>query len=149
MKKLIQPEGVTEKELETYVAGLQENAEKDVPFLRGSGAGEAEIFEYIASLGPEPEDTIGLPDGQPVRTERISGHVPSRQHQLSNQNGRAASTGAGTTPLTTPPERIPSRRRGKLAEESHRAPPGVQGANTGYWQAGGVTRAGAKRSKRP
>lgn len=115
MKSLIQPEGVTEKELETYVAGLQENAQKDVKSLRGSGAGEAEIVEYIASLGSEPEDTIGPPDGQPpVRTERIS-----------------------------------SRRRSKLREESLGAPPGVQGANTGYWQAGGATRAGAKRSKRP
>src|ERR1700680_2215633 len=103
MKNLIQPEGVTEKELETYVAGLQENAEKDVPFLRGSGAGEAEIVEYIASLGPEPEDTIGPPDGQPpARTERIPGRLPSRQPQLSNQDGRGrGSTGRGRTPLTT------------------------------------------------
>jgi hypothetical protein len=31
----------------------------------------------------------------------------------------------------------------------YEGPPGVQGANTGSWQAGGVTRAGAKRSKRP
>lgn len=48
----------------------------------------------------------------------------------------------------TPPDRIPRRRR-KLTEESHEGPPGVHGANVGYWQAGGVTRAGAKRSKRP
>jgi hypothetical protein len=44
----------------------------------------------------------------------------------------------------TPPYRIPKRGRVKLIEEGH-----VQGANVGYWQAGGVTRAGAKRSKRP
>ena len=36
---------------------------------------------------------------------------------------------------------------GPLEKKSH--PAGVQGANTGYWQARGVTRAGAKRSKRP
>ena len=35
----------------------------------------------------------------------------------------------------------------RIEKKSH--PAGVQGANTGYWQARGVTRAGAKRSKRP
>jgi hypothetical protein len=49
----------------------------------------------------------------------------------------------------TSPDRIPRRGRGKLTEESREGPPGVQGANVGYWQAGSVTRAGAKRSKRP
>jgi hypothetical protein len=102
MKNLIQPEGVTEKDLETYLAGLQESAKKDVRNLLDSGAGEAEIAEYVESLGPEPEDQIGPPDGQP------------------------------------PP---------RIEKKSH--PPGVQGANTGYWQGRGVTRAGAKRSKRP
>lgn len=49
----------------------------------------------------------------------------------------------------TPPERVHSGRRGKLAGENYEGPAGVQGANVGYWQARGVTRAGAKRSKRP
>ena len=102
MKSLFEPDGVTEKELHTYVAGLQENAKKDVRTLLDSGAGEAEVAEYIVSLEPEPDDEIGPPEGQP------------------------------------PP---------RIEKKSH--PAGVQGANTGYWQARGVTRAGAKRSKRP
>jgi hypothetical protein len=40
-------------------------------------------------------------------------------------------------------------RKGQLRAEAEGAPPGVQGANVGYWQAVGVTRAAAKRSKRP
>ena len=102
MKNLYEPEGVTEKDLETYAASLQENAKKGVRTLLGSGAGEAEVAEYIANLEPEPEEAIGPPEGPPPR--RIE-----------------------KKPLT----------------------PGVQGANTGYWQGRGVTRAGAKRSKRP
>jgi len=112
MKNLYEPEGVTDKELETYAAGLQENAKKGVRTLLGSGAGEAEVAEYIASLEPEPDEEIGPPEGQP----------PPRMEKKSQ-----------------PPTRI--------EKKSH--PPGVQGANTGYWQARGVTRAGAKRSKRP
>ncbi len=102
MKNLLEPEGVTEKELQTYMAGLQENARKDVRTLLDSGAGEAEVAEYMVSLEREPDDEIGPPEGQP------------------------------------PP---------RMEKKSH--PPGVQGANTGYWQGRGVTRAGAKRSKRP
>ena len=112
MKSLFEPDGVTEKELHTYVAGLQENAKKNVRTLLDSGAGEAEVAEYIVSLEPEPDDEIGPPEGQP----------PPRIEKKSQ-----------------PPPRI--------EKKSH--PAGVQGANTGYWQARGVTRAGAKRSKRP
>ncbi|HEY8840178.1 MAG TPA: hypothetical protein VIO80_05920 [Candidatus Dormibacteraeota bacterium] len=117
MKNLIEPEGVTEKELQTYVAGLLENAKKDVRTLLDSGAGEAEVAEYMVSLQREPDDEIGPPEGQP----------PPRMEKKSH-----------------PPEGQPPPR---MEKKSH--PPGVQGANTGYWQARGVTRAGAKRSKRP
>jgi hypothetical protein len=47
------------------------------------------------------------------------------------------------------PASMPKRRRGKVTDEGREGPPGVQGPNVGYWQAGGATRAGAKRSKRP
>lgn len=40
-------------------------------------------------------------------------------------------------------------RKGQLKVDAEGAPPGVQGANVGYWQTVGVTRAAAKRSKRP
>lgn len=70
MKNLIEPEGVTEHDLETYFEGLQDNAKQHVRRMLDSGAGEAEIAEYIASLGPEPGDEIGAADGEPpVRTE--------------------------------------------------------------------------------
>jgi hypothetical protein len=49
----------------------------------------------------------------------------------------------------TRPGTISRRRRGTPAEKSHEGPAGVQGPNVGYWQGSGVTRAGAKRSKRP
>ena len=150
MKNLIRPEGVTEKELETYLAGLQGNAQKDVRNLLASGAGEAEIAEYIASLGPEPEDEIGPPEGQPpLRPEGSSIHLPSRQHEPSIKKSRPVTHGQRESQPATPPDRIPRPRRGKVAKENFQGPPGVQGANVGYWQAGGVTRAGAKRSKRP
>ena len=112
MKNLLEPDGVTEKELQTYVAGLQENAKKDVRTLLDSGAGEAEVAEYMVSLEGEPDDEIGPPEGPP----------PPRMEMKSQ-----------------PPPRMEMKSR----------PPGAQGANTGYWQGRGVTRAGAKRSKRP
>jgi hypothetical protein len=122
MKNLYEPEGVTDKELETYAAGLQENAKKGVRTLLGSGAGEAEVAEYIASLEPGPDEEIGPPEGQPPPRIEKKSQPPPRIEKKSQ-----------------PPPRI--------EKKSH--PAGVQGANTGYWQARGVTRAGAKRSKRP
>ena len=72
MKNLIEPDGVTEHDLETYFEGLQDNAKKHVRRILDSGAGEAEIAEYITSLGPEPEDEIGAADGEPpVRTKPL------------------------------------------------------------------------------
>lgn len=111
MNNLYEPDGVTEKDLETYSAGLRENAKKGVRTLLDSGAGEADVAEYMASLEPEAEDAIGPPEGPP----------PHR-----------------------PPEGPPPHRPEKKPH-----PAGVQSANTGYWQGRGVTRAGAKRSKRP
>lgn len=46
------------------------------------------------------------------------------------------------------PDRAASRRH-RRPTESETEPAGVQGANTGYWQAVGSTRTAAKRSKRP
>lgn len=45
--------------------------------------------------------------------------------------------------------RTPRRERQEGAEGLHDRAAGVQGANVGYWQAVGSTRAAAKRSKRP
>jgi hypothetical protein len=145
---LIPPDSVTDKEVETYVASLRRDAQKGVRHLLTSGADEADIAEYIASLGPEPEDEIGPPEGEP-HTERISIHLPARQHEPAVPVSRPVTANQRKSRPATTPERIPRRRRGQPAEESHEGPPGVQGANLGYWQAGGVTRAGAKRSKRP
>ena len=81
----------------------------------------------------------GLPSGarpQPQEPQAVQTNRPGRARQPRSQ-------------ASAPPNRIPMRRRGQLANESYEGPPGVQGANVGYWQAGGVTRAGAKRSKRP
>ncbi len=119
--------------------------------LLASGADEADVAEYVASLGPEPEDEIGPPEGEPaLRTDRISIRLPSRQSQPAGQKIRPVPTEQRKAQPAPPLNRIPGRRGGKLADQSHEgSPPGVQGANVGYWQAGGVTRAGAKRSKRP
>jgi len=65
MKNLIEPEGVTERDLEIYSEGLQDNAKQYVRRMLDSGAGEGEIAEYMASLGPEPEDEIGAADREP------------------------------------------------------------------------------------
>jgi hypothetical protein len=42
-----------------------------------------------------------------------------------------------------------TRRRRMPMGADHERPAGVQGANVGYWQAVGSSRAAAKRSKRP
>ena len=147
---LIPPENVTEKHLENYLASLPVNAEKGVRHLLASRAGEAEIAEYMASLGPQPEDKIEPPEGEAtIRKTRFPSSSPlGRQEPPAVQKRprvRAQQPGA----LSATPDRIAKRPRGKLGQERYEGPPGVQGANTGYWQAGGVTRAGAKRSKRP
>jgi hypothetical protein len=146
---MIPRNSVAAKELEAYIASLHRDAQNGVRHLLASGADEADIAEYIASLGREPEDEIGPPEGEPApRTERVSIPPPSRQHEHTHDS-RPVAAGARKSKTATRPDRIPRPRRRQLAEESHEGPPGVQGANVGYWQAGGVTRAGAKRSKRP
>jgi hypothetical protein len=150
MKNLLPPEGVTDKELENYTAGLPRNAQKHVLSLLGSGADKAEIVKYIASLGPEPEDELGPPEGQPaLQTERSSMDLPLRQHEPAIHKSRSVTARQSKSQPARSPDRISRRRRGTLGEEGHEVPPGVEGANIGYWQAGGVTRSGAKRSKRP
>jgi hypothetical protein len=144
------PQNITDKELEAYLASLRRDAQKGVRHLLASGADEADITEYIASLGPEPENEIEPPEGEPSRRiDRVSAPLPSRQHEPPVQKKRSVAARQRGSQPATPTDRIPGPRRGKPAEESHERPAGVQGANVGYWQAGGVTRAGAKRSKRP
>ena len=58
-------------------------------------------------------------------------------------------TGKARRSRTAAPDRMATPRRGSLARETHESAAGAQGPNVGYWQAGGVTRSGAKRSKRP
>jgi hypothetical protein len=48
-----------------------------------------------------------------------------------------------------PDDHAAARRRREAATADHERPVGVQGANVGYWQAVGSSRAAAKRSKRP
>ena len=136
---------------ETNIASLRHDAQKGVRHLLSSGADEADIAEYITSLGPVPEDEIGPPEGEPpLRIERLAIRLPSRpQVAPTAQNSRPVKSRQSRSQPATPPGRIPRCRGGTLADEGHEGPPGVQGANTGYWQASGVTRAGAKRSKRP
>lgn len=56
-------ESVTDNELETYIASLRRDAQKGVRRLLSSGADEADVADYIASLGPGSEDEIGPPEG--------------------------------------------------------------------------------------
>jgi hypothetical protein len=150
MKNLIPPESLTDAELDSYVASLEHAAEKTVRHMLAAGAGEAEITDYLADLAAEPEAMLGPPESQPaVRIEGGAIKVPAGQDDRANRNSRAVTSRQRKSQPAVPPNRIPKRRSGKLTEERHDVPPGVQGANTGYWQAGGVTRAGAKRSKRP
>ena len=50
MTDLIPPEGATEAQIDTYVASLRREAREHVRDLRGAGAPEVEIAEYITSL---------------------------------------------------------------------------------------------------
>ena len=104
-----------------------------------------------APSGPVPEDKLGPPRAKPAgRIEGISIRPPWRQlGPHAGQENRPVAARLPKSEPATPPDRIRKRQRGRLAKESYQAPPGVQGANVGYWQACGVTRAGAKRSKRP
>ena len=150
MSSVIPPEGVTDKKLESFLSSLRRDAKEDVRHLLASGAGEADIAEYIASLGPEPEDEIAPPEREaPFGHTGLSSGPPRQRQEPALQKRRAGSVRRGRAQPSTAPDRIPNRPGGKLAEESYDGPPGVQGANFGYWQAGGVTRSGAKRSKRP
>ena len=63
---LISRESIITNELKTYIAGLRRDAQHGVRQLLASGADEADVAEYIASLGPEPEEEIGPPEGQPA-----------------------------------------------------------------------------------
>jgi hypothetical protein len=51
--------------------------------------------------------------------------------------------------IPTPPDRLDQHHKGQRGDPDHKKPGNVQGPNSGYWQAVGSTRAGAKRSKRP
>jgi hypothetical protein len=63
---LIARENATGPELETYIASLRRDAQQGARHLLASGADEADVAEYIASLGPEPEHEIGPPEGEPA-----------------------------------------------------------------------------------
>lgn len=150
MNDLIPPDSRVDTELYSHGAGLGHAAEKNARHMLAAGAGEAEIAEYLADLAAEPEDMIGLPEGQlPVRIEPNSVKVPARQDHRANPKRPPVTSRQRKSQPPVLSNRIPKRRGGKLSEDRHDVPPGVQGPNTGYWQAGGVTRAGAKRSKRP
>ena len=50
MTDLIPPEGTTEEQIDAFVASLRQEASKQVRDMRGAGASEVEIAEYITSL---------------------------------------------------------------------------------------------------
>ena len=134
------------------ISSLRHGAQEGVRHLLASGADEADIAEYVASLGSEPEDEIAPPEGEPaLRTAGMIAIRPPLPRRVAPavQRSRPVRSGQRKFQPATPSDRITRRPRAELAQEGHEGPPGVQGANTGYWQAGGVTRAGAKRSKRP
>lgn len=67
MINLIAPDGVTEEQLETFLATIRRDGRAEVRRLLLAGASEAEVAAYVASLGPEPEDAIAPPEGEPSR----------------------------------------------------------------------------------
>ncbi len=50
MTDLIPPEGATEAQIDAFVASLRKEALEHVRDLRGAGASEVEIAEYITTL---------------------------------------------------------------------------------------------------
>ena len=58
MIDLIPPEGVTEEQLDAYVASVRKDARRHVRELLATGAPEMEIADYVASLEPSEEDSI-------------------------------------------------------------------------------------------
>ena len=50
MTGLISPDGATEAQIDALVESLRQEARKHVRDLRGAGASEVEIAEYMASL---------------------------------------------------------------------------------------------------
>jgi hypothetical protein len=147
---LIPPENVTDKQLENYLASLPLNAEKDVRHLLASGAGEAEIAEYIASLGPEPEDQIEPPEGEPtIRQSGFPSGPPSGRQEppAVQKRPRVRAKQPGALPAT--PDRIAKRPRGKLGQERYEGPPGVQGTNTGLLAGRGSNQGRSQALKAP
>jgi hypothetical protein len=63
MTNLIPPRGVTEAQLEEFIATLRVSAREKVRELLAAGAPELEIAEYLASLEPGPEDSIPPAEG--------------------------------------------------------------------------------------
>jgi hypothetical protein len=149
MINLIPPEGVTDKELEGFLSSVRKDAKEGVRQLLASGAGEAEVADYMASLGPEPEDEIAPPEGPPTTHQESPSHPAHKPQEPAARAKRATSARPAAAHPDAAPDRLSKRRRGQVAKETLESPPGVQGANYGYWQTTGVTRAGAKRSKRP
>lgn len=68
MNNLIPPEGATEEQLETFLESIRRDGRVEVRRLLLAGTSEAEVVAYIASLGPEPEDAIGGPEGEGILT---------------------------------------------------------------------------------
>lgn len=150
MTNVVPPEAVTDAELETYLAGLPRNAQRDVQGMLASGAAESDISDYMARLRVASEGRDGLPEED--TTTGPSGFAaasPSRSQAASAAETKPRGKARGTN--RAPARDFDRKRRtsGKLAAARYQGPPGVQGPNTGYWQQGGVTRVGAKRSKRP
>jgi hypothetical protein len=58
MTNLIPPEGATDAQVEAFMGSLRLSARAKVREMLGAGAPEVEVAEYLASLEPDPEDSI-------------------------------------------------------------------------------------------
>ena len=65
MTDLIPPEGATEAQIDAFVASLRQEARKHVRDMRGAGASELEIAEYIASVESLSEAPALFDDVEP------------------------------------------------------------------------------------
>ncbi len=63
MTNLIPPEGTTDEQIDAFIASLRREARDKVRAMLAAGAPEVEITEYLASLEPEPDESVPTAGG--------------------------------------------------------------------------------------
>ncbi len=58
MTNLIPAEGTTDAQIDAFIASLRLEAREKVREMLAAGAPEVEIADYLASLEPEPEESV-------------------------------------------------------------------------------------------